>query len=151
MHRRYDDYVNQTLSAAGFVILDSRRAFLARPDLWNSQHSAAADFNLAEIEYALKSRDRSVILAMADGIPLATRSLRDLAIRIEYITGRPVAEVVTVATFLRPAAPKLPTVAEREGDFELERLRRLAKEALPDHDCPHRRQILAARESVGVA
>ena len=150
MHRRYEDYIFHSLAACGLAVLDPQHAFLTRADLWSSPHSAVNDFNLAEIETGIRARGY-VIFILTDGIPCATRSLRDIEARLEYITGKTVRRVVTVSTFIKPAEPKAATTREREGAFEHARLRKVAAQTLPDHDCPMRREIMSARRAVGYA
>lgn len=151
MHRRYSDYVYQSLSASGLVVLDPRQAFVSRRDLWASMQSAAQDFNLAEIEGELKSRG-AVIFALADGVPVATRSTDNLAKRLEWQTGRPVTTVEVVSGFAKPRqVPEMPTTRQREKADDQAQLRKLAAQEPPSHDCPLRFQILDAREKLGAA
>ena len=136
------------LSTSGLAVLDYRHAFMTRPDLFSSLKGAMQDFNLADIERGLRARG-SIIFVLADGIPVATRSLDDLAKRIEWQTGRKVDKIERVDTFTTPAAaPVMPTMRERETADDKVRLRELAEQEPPSHDCALRRDILAAREAL---
>lgn len=150
MSSRSVSYARQCLAASGFAILDPRIAYELRPDLWASGQDCAITFSRKQV---LEGTQR--IVATVEGVGqvvVAARSLDNLAQRLEWIIGRKVSDIRPVVAEAAPQeAPSLLRQEQAAKEtYRLARVRKMAGEALPSHDCQHRRDILAARAELGL-
>lgn len=142
------NYLVQALGATGFCVLDTRIAFELRPDLFASQQEALA--TLREPNPPIRGVHRVTAEISGFGkVLVLTRSMDRLAERISWVTGR---EVVSVGMAPpRPKAEATPTAATTAGAEarqRREKLRALAAEDLPAHECVRRKEILDARAEI---
>jgi hypothetical protein len=137
-------YATQCLAASGFAMMGAVVAYRLRPDLWASGQECAFDF-----KPGTRVEDIARMLAIIPGvgnIPVLARSTDQLAQRIEWVTGFKVEKIED-----EPVATAAPTQApvnlesQRRAAEKLERLRELANQRMPEHDCARRKEILAAR------
>lgn len=80
-------------------------------------------------------------------ILVLSRGSSFLAERMDWL-GLPASSVVDLMPAVRPSGPRVPaprSVSAQRPDQRLDRLRQLADEEPPAHDCERRREILAAR------
>jgi hypothetical protein len=143
-------YFHQSIAASGLAVMDSRIAWELRPDLWSGAQDCGISFRKNQ-----KADGVQRMTATFEGfgpVLVFARSLDNLAKRLEWIVGRPVQE-------LKPADPDAqPAVRtdfnQREVNAKeaerMEQVRKLAVEALPSHDCQRRRDIVAARQELGM-
>lgn len=142
-------YASQCLAASGLAVMDSRIAWPLRPDLWSSGQDCACDrWIMTTAEGATR------YLAHMDGlgaVHVLARSRDQLEQRLEWITGRRVADV--------SPAPEKPAqeatnnaqafAAHMRETERMNTLRALAAQELPTHECHTRREILRARAELG--
>lgn len=113
MSNRIQTYVHQSLAGSGLAILDSQIMAKLRPDLWgaNGGLEAAWEVNkfgdnlgtlgdLRQFVVRIQGRDREVVVV--------ARSSEYLAMRIEWIVGESVLDVLEIAS-AAPRAPVPPT------------------------------------------
>ena len=86
-------YAIDAMAASGFVVLDAVVAMELRPDLWRDGAIARAELASDRFQVALRALNHtSRSLVKLDGVegdvPVQTRSMRELAARIEFVTGR---------------------------------------------------------------
>lgn len=151
MSSRSVSYARQCLAAQGFVILDPRLAYELRPDLWAGGQDCAITFSRRQL---LEGTQR--IVASVDGygsVLIAARSLDNLAQRLEWIVGAKVSELrpAPVESVAQPAPGQLRQEQAAKEAERLARVRKVAGEELPNHDCNMRREIIAARRELGLA
>ena len=151
MSSRSTRFALQCISSSGLAIMDPRIAYTLRPDMWGSQQDCSLTFSKRQV---IAGTQR--ITATVDGfgaVLVLTRSLDNLAKRVEWVIGRPVLE-------LRPAEPeqapdKRPDLVRNQVEAKeaarMELVCKLAQEDPPSHDCHRRREILAARAELGIA
>jgi hypothetical protein len=151
MPSRSVSYARQCLAASGIAILDPRIAIELRGDMWASLQDCAITFSRKQV---LEGTQR--LVATVDGygpVLIAARSLDNLAQRLEWIIGREVSDLRPAP--VESAAPPAPGLLRQEQAAKeaerLARVRKLAGESLPGHDCELRREILAARRELGLA
>ena len=143
-------YAFDCLAAAGFAVMSPAVAYSLRPDLWACVQDCARTLGAkAEIPGTLR------MTAVLDGVgqvPVLTRSTDQLAKRIEWVTGHKVSDLRPARP--EPVAPEVPShLSQEKAAKEAERMarvRKLAGEALPTHDCEFRREIVAARRELGM-
>jgi hypothetical protein len=142
-------YAFNSLATTGLAIMNPRIAYELRPDLWASLQDCAIDFS-RKFEAANVHR----LVATFEGygpVKVLARSADNLAKRLEWIVGQKVLE-------LGPAEPEaadprpdpLSMEAEAKKARRVAELRKLAAQDPPSHDCSLRREILAAREELGL-
>lgn len=142
-------YASQCMAGAGFAIMDSRLAWQLRPDLWASAQDCALSGGWKQ-DMPGASRMQADIEGLGL-VAVLTRSADNLAQRIEWVTGAKVKDVQEA-----PAAEDQPKAssqswqehAKRAADEKLARLRELAAQEPPSHDCHVRREILRARNEL---
>jgi len=148
-------YATQALAASGFAILGSQVAVAMRPDIWSSAMECSGDFVTAKQRNAFAAipgvHRRQVKLAGVDRpLMVLTRSLDMLEKRIEWVTGFKV-ETLTDEELPEPVRTVTPAPvveAKRSEESRIARLRDIANEKLPTHDCQLRKDIIAAREEL---
>ena len=141
-------YAAQCLSGSGFAILDSRIAWQLRPDLWASGQDCAMSGWAIEVPGTVRI---SVEIAGYGRVRILTRSTDNLARRIEWIVGAKVEHLEEVSEAEKPSDHQVEwrsAVAARAEAERLEKLRALAAQELPSHECHLRKEILRAREEV---
>ena len=146
MSTKTKQYAIQSLAACGFAVMRSTVAWQLRPDIWSSAQECGMDFSRIDVEGA---QPISVTLAGIGIVPVLARSLDRLAERIEWITGHQVLKVEAGQT-ASPTNSSLQTIpeAQKATAKKLENTRALAAQEPPLHDCPLRREILAARREL---
>jgi len=144
-------YAFDCIAASGFAVMSPAIAYELRPDLWAC---------VADCARTLATKDKipgtQRMTAIFDGygpVLVVTRSLDNLAQRLQWVVGRAVFD-------LKPAEEEAPAAVRpnllhkqanaKEAD-RLEQARKLAAEEPPAHDCSRRREILAARRELGIA
>jgi len=144
-------YAYDCIAASGFAVMSPAIAYELRPDLW----ACAAD-----CARTLTTRDKipgtqrmTATFEGYDPVLVVTRSLDNLAQRLQWIVGRKVID-------LKPAEDEAPAIerpnllhkqANAKEAERLEQARKLADEEPPAHDCSRRREILEARRELGIA
>ena len=141
-------YAIQSLAACGFAVMVPTVAWQLRHDLWSSAQECGFDFSG---KVALEGVTRvNVTLDGVGVVPVLTRSMGHLAERIQWITGRMVLKIEEE----QPAAPvqeKPPlTEGQKKAAERLQELKKLAAMELPAHDCALRKDILGARQELGM-
>lgn len=109
MSRKAHDYIDQGLAAAGIAILDSTIACTLRGDLWTSGMEAAGDFSPSYF----RAKDRPGVRRFqatfkgleSRPVEVLARSADRLGLRIEWITGREVADLVEIVASKRMPEP----------------------------------------------
>lgn len=151
MSDRSSSFALQCLAASGIAIMDPRIAYELRPDMWASLQDCAITFR--KNQKADRVLRMTATLEGLGPVLVLTRSLDQLAQRLEWIVGRTVRE-------LKPADPEAPATerpnllhkeAKAKETERMEQVRKLATEEPPSHDCSRRREILAARRELGMA
>lgn len=110
MSNRIETYVHQSLASAGFAVLDPAIAAKLRPDLWglgNGGLEASWEFGRAkDMLHGLQGLRRFVMRleAGAKDIPVVARSSDYLAMRIEWVVGQSVIDLIEL-TEAKPPAP----------------------------------------------
>jgi hypothetical protein len=145
------DYCTLQLAATGFAIVNARAAMRIRPDLWpNANMVCAVEFGQHQHQApALVSRFPGATLYTAEigelgRVPVLAYSADELARRIVWATGYRVQA-------LEPYAPPQETTVApihagiARHQVRMDKLRQLAAQEPPSHDCEARRDILAAR------
>lgn len=144
-------YAFDCIAASGFAVMSPAIAYELRPDLWAC---------VADCARTLTTRDKipgtQRMTATFEGfgsVLVVTRSLDNLAQRLQWVVGRTVID-------LKPAEEEAPAAVRpnllhklasaKEAD-RLEQVRKLAAEEPPAHDCSRRREILEARRELGIA
>lgn len=142
-------YATQQLAATGFAVIDYRAAMLLRPDLWPSAGMVCrGEFGQAcNQARRLNIPGAKLYRFNINGIgpvDVLARCADDLASRMRLVMGMTCAEL--------PAGteePEPPVVVTNERAILLQakrnKLRRLASQEPPAHECSLRRDILAAR------
>jgi hypothetical protein len=117
-------------------------AWKLRPDLWASGQDCGLDMHPLRIDGAHRV---SVKLAGLDApVLVLTRSMDDIAIRIQWITGHRVLAIADYTERPVPVATTSPDPAAYR-QARIEYLKRLALQEPPTHECARRKDILAAR------
>ncbi len=151
MSSRSTSFALQCLASSGVAIMDPRIAYELRPDMWASLQDCAITFRKQQKEDRVQHM--TATLEGLGPVLVLTRSVDQLAQRLEWIVGRAVLD-------LKPAEPEAPATeqpnllhkaANAKEAERLETVRKLAAEAPPSHDCSRRREILAARRELGMA
>lgn len=144
-------YAHQCIASAGLAVMDSRIAWQLRPDLWSGAQDCGITFR--KQQSGVEGARRLVVTFPTYGEVLVyARSMDNLNKRLEWIVGE-------APTDISDWRPKVPAVspqmaakrnANRKEIERLEALRKLSCEVPPSHDCSRRREILAARNELGM-
>jgi len=143
-------YCHQSIAASGIAVMDSRIAWELRPDLWSGAQDCLMTFRKKQ-DVAGVHRVVATFPSYGDVMILA-RSLDSLEKRLQWIVG----EVPTAIVEWKPEVPavSLQLAAKREHNRKeverLEGLRKIATQDLLGHDCQHDRDVLAARQELGM-
>jgi len=90
-------YVHESLAATGFVVMHHEIAATVRPDIWGDGMECRKDIHAQTTRNALGGlkplRYRAILRGIQGAVPLLARSPKQLAERIELITGFQVDEV----------------------------------------------------------
>lgn len=144
------DYCTLQLSAAGFALLNPRAAMRLRPDLWpNAGMVCAGEFGQQKHQppqMAALFPGAALYMAHIDGlgaIPVLAYSTDELERRINWMTGYRVERLDAFQSKEPTVTPIRDGIARHQA--RMEKLRHLAQQEPPSHDCHLRREILAAR------
>ena len=151
MNSKVARYLTESLAASGCAVVNSQIAYRHRPDTWATPTNCGGDFSftptkLSQIIQRLGAALYDVDFADGTSAPVAARSTHMLAERIEWLTGRAVLAIRPYMA-LSPVANATRSMTPRQQE-RMERLKQLAAQEPPAHDCALRREILAAREKV---
>lgn len=144
------DYLAQSLAATGFAIVDSQWAYTLRPDLWSTGQECVMDFRPQKI-LTLERTKRMIATIDGRQIPLLARGTKDLVNRIEMLTGAKVENLTVDSLPTAAATPARRSEPLQKAADRREKLRQLADQVPPAHDCSLRKEILAARAELGMA
>lgn len=136
-------YAHQALAATGFALMHSMAAWRLRPDLWPTGQECALD-----LKRNLAVDDTIALVADIEGIGPArvlTRSTDMLVQRIQWVTGLTVHSIESEKVQDGPKRAERASAAQQQHDENLEKLKRLAQQEPPTHECNLRREILRAR------
>lgn len=133
-------YTHQCLAGAGFAVINSQIAWRLRPDLFATGEDCAAEMR-KRVEADGVVKLVATIEDVGDCRVLA-RSARNLAQRIEDVVGF---KVTAISEYAEPAMIQVTARTVDPRDAQLAKLRALAAQDLPAHECHARREILAAR------
>lgn len=144
------DFITRQLATTGWAPIHPDVAKLIDPDAGNANTQRDLAIDQRHPEHLLRIFPRTTFcMAQIEGfgrVPILFRSPLVLAERISFLTGGEV-ELIEDATLPKVAEPvrvvemfKRPHVDERQ-----ERLKVLAAQELPAHECPLRTDILQAR------
>lgn len=148
MNSKLSRYLTEALAASGCAVVDYRTAYALRPDIWATPLNAGGDFSYTpeKLDQLLERLGAKLyVVDFADGSSarVAARFAHMLAERIEWLTGRAVRKVRTYEA-AKPETAATQAMTPRQKKREA-KLRQLAAQEPPTHDCPLLRQILAAR------
>jgi hypothetical protein len=146
MSERTTTYALEAAAAAGFAVMHIRVAAMLRPDLY-PHGNACRDFS-QNITLPGAKAMKVKLDGLGEPVPVLTRSTRRLAERIEEVTGISafvIGEMVAAPPQALPKGDPLAAEARRRNEDKLAKLRELAAQDLPSHDCSLRHEILAAR------
>lgn len=155
MDNRATDFINFHLAANGFVIASSRLAGHVNPGLYGSGQNALAleGESIANELRLLGCRPYRVVFESGESVKCWSRHPGNMAQRIEWLTGADVAQVTPMED-VKPTTTSAPTFKQAEREHtkaeRLAYLKKLAEQEPPAHDCSLRREILAARQELGV-
>jgi hypothetical protein len=143
-------YAFDCIVASGFAVMSPAIAYELRPDLWACVADCARTLNT---QTKIPGTQRLIVTFEGYGQVLVfARSMDSLEKRLEWIVGQPVISIkqaeAIAPTNERPD-PLRTEQAAKESD-RMEQVRKLAGEALPSHDCALRREIIAARDELGM-
>lgn len=153
MNKKCERYVVEALASTGFAMINPQIAAKLRPDLWRSVQDAALSLpNDYEIEKWLA--DHAKVIFKFSGSHsgyggcfnvnrLEERALELYGLRLNFTR-------VTAEELLGPPAPSATTAFSQRLDDNVEKLRKLANQVPPAHDCPLRTEILNARYQLGL-
>lgn len=117
MREKARTYINQSLSASGFAVLDSGTAYRLMPDLWTTRQAAGFDFSIdpTALRVLADARGAEVYVCNAAGFDRALLIVAmtddELELRVKRITGLRIADLQLAKP--QPKAPKVasaPTV-----------------------------------------
>lgn len=153
-------YAQQQLASTGFVLVDSVLASELRADLFPSGLDASTQFAEARQRNAFTGlrgslvRLTATIAGRSNPVELIARSTDRLQQRIRELTGyevtslKPAAPVEAEAERAARQARAGQSAGEHASQIRLAKLRQVAQQELPLHDCPLRRDILGARRTL---
>lgn len=153
MNHKAEQYITQALAATGFVLVNPQLACMLRPDLWRGVQDAATSLpNGDDIEKFLADHTR-ILFTFAGSHSgyggcfnvnrLEERALELYGLRLSFTK-------VTAEELLGPPAPSTTPAFSQRLDDSVEKLRNLAAQVPPAHDCPLRTEILNARHQLGM-
>lgn len=139
-------YAGSCLSGAGFAIMHPPIAWQLRPDLWTTGEMCV------QSGWNIKMPGTVRMLADLEGygqVLVLARSIDNLAQRIEWIVGAKVKDVQP-APDAQPKAADHPWEehARKVAAEKLAKLKKLAAQEPPTHDCHLRKEILRARKEL---
>ena len=149
---RATQYIHGQIGSTGWVLLSSRWATVICPELYGHGQRTFALEGQAADRYAAKLGLQPYLVRFDDGSESKcwSRSPANLAMRIEWLTG--LAAQVTPLNQVATAQPAPIAAAydQRAQSLQakMQRLRDTAAQDLPEHDCPRRGEILAARHEL---
>lgn len=147
---RSTTYAFQSIAASGLAVMSHRIAFQLRGDLWSDIQGCLFDF---EREQKVDGARRIVATFPSYGEVLVyARSLADIEKRLEWIVGEAPTAIVDWRPDVPAVSPQLAAKREhnRKEVERLEGLRKIATQDLLGHDCQHDRDVLAARQELGM-
>lgn len=144
-------YAHQCIAASGLAVMDSRIAWQLRPDLWSGAQDCGITFR--KQQNGIEGARRLVATFPSYGdVQVYARSLDNIENRLLWIVGEAPTEIVEWHPEVPAVSPQM--AAKRAANQkELERLdglRKLATQELLGHSCDHDRQVLAARQELGL-
>lgn len=142
-------YAAQCMAGAGFAVMDSRIAWQLRPDLWATGEDCAMSGGWKTSEVSGTTRLQVNIAGYGLVLVLA-RSTDNLAQRIEWIVGakaQDIQEAPAVGMQTKTPSP-LEEMAWKLAAQKLDKLKELAAQEPPAHDCHLRKEILRARQEL---
>lgn len=143
------EYAEQQLAATGWAAIHLNVAMRLRPSLWggigtNALHDFGQVRHSAEslLAHFAGARLYQANVESIGWVKVLARHPQFIAERMAWVLGLDVSDVQEI-----DARPPLPTAARREPktDDKLIRLRMVAAQELPAHQCSNRSDILAAR------
>lgn len=142
-------YAAQCLAGSGIAVMASPIAWQLRPDLWGSAQDCALSAGWRMVLPGTQAMEADI--EGMGPVRVLVRSQDRLMERIGWIVGATVRTVRQAADEAapRPMATPLQTDAQRRAVEEQEQLLKLAAMQPPAHDCPQRREILKARQTLG--
>jgi hypothetical protein len=114
MSTKANIYIDQSLAACGFAVLDSTIACTLRPDLWHSGMEAAGDFSPRFFQPSGRvgvTRYKGFFEGREDRpIEILARSSDRLALRVEWVTGAKLTDLyeVVASPVGTPVTPTVP-------------------------------------------
>ena len=144
-----NNYAHQCLASSGLAVMDSRIAWQLRPDLWSTGHDCACDrWTTTTADGATRY---TVHMDGLGAVHVLARSRDQLEQRLEWITGRNVTDVSPFQEkpVLESSNNGQAFAAQMRETERLDKLRTLAAQELPTHECHTRREILRARAELG--
>lgn len=120
MTNRVETYIHQSLSSAGFVILDHQFAATLRPDLWGGNGGMEASWEFGKAENMINGITgvHSFILRLKGrrDITVLARSADHLARRIEWVLGEAVSALIPEQSIAGdPMVVERPSRAQRSS------------------------------------
>jgi len=152
------EYAEQQMAATGFAVINLNVAMRLRPSLWggvgtNALHDFGQTRHSAEslLAHFAGARLYQANVESIGWVKVLARHPQFLCERMSWVLGLEVSDVQEI-----DARPPLQTETRREPktDDRLIRLRMVAAQELPAHQCSNRSDILAARaelEHLGIA
>lgn len=112
---KVDQYVNQSLAGAGFAVMDSIVACTLRGDLWGHGMEASGDFGYHKAKDRPGVRRFRAIFKGQESRPVEVlaRSADRLGLRIEWITGLEVVDLVEIVASKRMPEPQAEHLVRR--------------------------------------
>jgi hypothetical protein len=157
MHKsRIEFYIGQQLASSGFVLCEPAIAYKLRKDIWPSGQSCGLDFLSPSVKAALANMANIMFKFEGSGVRGfgGAATMTRLVERIHEVTGLNLeVEAITRADLLGEAKTTQAALAisnehERKERERIEKLKALAAQEPPTHDCAHKREILIAREKL---
>lgn len=150
MDNRARQYIHEQLASHGWVLISPRWAAITSPGLYGGGQAALGLLSGSGLEL-LNAKPYRVLFEDGSDATCWSRSPDSLARRIEWICGVPVYSVTPIMETAQEPPKPMPRAAEREQQARIDRLRKLAAEEPPAHDCRRRDEIMQARHELGVA
>lgn len=150
-------FIQQQLASTGWAPINADFAEFLTPDARRARGDLEAGARMPETllrQFERTALCRARVGAFGD-VLILYRSPANLAERISYLSGYRVALIEDAALAdlkapIKAVHPKAPSRAAPKEDVEA-RLRNLAAQEPPAHECALRREILAARAALGEA
>lgn len=152
MDNRSTTYVSQQLAYTGFVLTSVYHAHKLRPDLSDSAQAAIGLLGISKEFFKIRLFNvRHFNAKFNNGLDCEvwSRSSTRLAERIEELTGWQVSSIDEIFETDRvPTRSKSELAQEQAKADHITKLKKLAEQEPPAHDCSNRREILAARDEL---